>query len=125
MSLNMAGHIDAVFKSVTATRTVKTPGAYGSDGIWVPGSTTDSTHVINLQPLNELEIKNLEIGSERIEDHRKIYVNDGADYSLQYDTWTFPAEAGAPDGVYKVIRLDKRPTRTYAKIIVSRIDDSG
>ena len=119
MSLNMLGHIDSVFKSTDASRFKTTGGSY-VNGLWVEGSEMPSPHTVNLQPLTEKEIQSLSIGAERINDTRKIYVNDGDLYSIaKSDTWTFTNVAG----VFKSVALDNRPWRNYCKIIVSRIDE--
>ena len=119
MSLDMGGHIDACFQSTIATRTSLSSGSYVA-GRWVGGSPTIAPHVVNLQPLSDKEIDFLKDGGERVLDARKIYVNDGDLYSLgEKDTWVFDGV----DGVFKTVKLDKRPWRNYCKIIVSRIDD--
>lgn len=119
MSLDMSGHIDSTFESVTATRTAKAGGAY-VDGKWVDGSSAATNHIVNLQPLNDRERKTLQEAGERIIDARKIYVNDGDIYSVsEADMWSF---AGV-DGVFKTVSVDNRPWRNYCKIVVSRKDD--
>lgn len=119
MSLNMSGHIDGIFKSVDATRSGKSGGAY-VNGHWVAGVETTNAHNVNLQPLNEKEIQSLSIGAERIGDMRKIYVNDGDMYNIaESDIWTFTGI----DGEFKTVSLDNRPWRNYCKAIVSRIDE--
>jgi hypothetical protein len=118
MSLDMQGHIDSVFQSVPATRSYESAGGY-VDGIYVPGTLQTMSHVVTLQPLNALEIQSL-TGAERYVDLRKVYVNDGQISTLaKTDKWTFTGV----EGQYKVIQLDARAWRNYAKIIVSRIDD--
>ena len=115
----MSGHIDGVFKSVDATRTGKSGGAY-VDGLWVPGVETDNPHTVNIQPLTEKEIQSLSIGAERIGDMRKIYVNDGDMYNIaESDIWAFTGI----DGEFKTVSLDNRPWRNYCRIVVSRIDE--
>jgi hypothetical protein len=119
MSLDMSGHIDSTFESVTATRAAKAGGAY-VDGKWVDGSSTATNHTVNLQPLNDRERKTLQEAGERIVDARKCYVNDGDTYSVsEADTWSFTGV----DGVFKTVSVDNRPWRNYCKIVVSRIDD--
>ena len=120
MSLDMRGHIDSVFRSTPATRISYSPGGY-VDGVWVDGIPTQSPHTVTLQPLNNKEIQQLQIGAERVGDVRKIYVNDGDLYSITpSDDWAFDAV----DGLFKSIALDNRPWHNYCKVIVSRYDQS-
>ena len=121
MSLDMLGFIDDVFESVPATRYSQS-GSRGSDGKWAAGAETDTAHTVNLQPLSEKEVSNLGIGAERIQDYRKIYVNDGDLYSLTpQDEWSFdtPDLSGIRFTVYK---MDNRPWRSYCKCVVHRND---
>lgn len=116
--LDMVGHIDDCFESVTATRTSQ-PGSY-VDGKWVETPGISEPHVITLQPVSEKELDNLSKGGERIVDARKIYVNDGDLYSISpSDDWVLDSI----DGIFKTVKLDNRPWRNYCKIIVSRKDD--
>ena len=122
-SLDMFGFIDPVFRSISATRTSYSGGAYDADGIWQPGVPTITQHTINLQPVSMKEIDSIPMGGERQHDLRKIYVNDGDLYSIsESDTWAFELSQGV-NGNYKTIQLDNRPWRNYCKIIVSRFDD--
>lgn len=119
MSLDMLGTIDDTFKSADALRTGKT-GGYGVDGRYVSASGTPSPHKVNIQPLTSKELQSLSIGAERINDVRKIYVNDGDLYSiLPSDEWVF----SDIDGVFRTVELDNRPRRNYCKAVVSRKDD--
>lgn len=116
MSLDMAGMIDPVFKSIPATRT-KTTGGY-VNGIWVNGATTITSHTVNIQPATDREIEAIEKGGERILDARRIYVNDGIDASISpSDIWEFDGQR------WKCHKMDNRPWRNYCKAIVSRIDN--
>lgn len=117
MTLDMFGHIGDVFKSIPANRIAKTGGAY-VNGIWVDGTETSTPHDVTIQPASDKEIAVLSSGSERILDMRRVYVNDGVLASIsQADDWVF-------DGLrFKTVKLDNRPWRNYAKIIVSRYDD--
>jgi hypothetical protein len=116
MSLSMRDHIDAVFVSVPATRTV-TPVTL-VDGIWIPGTPTTETYVVNIQPVSERELDFLQQGGERIVDPRRIYINDG-NMRLIDETgeWEFIGQR------WKAHRCDNRYWRDYCKVIVSRIDD--
>lgn len=116
--LDMAGHVDDVFKSQPVTVKAYTQGHYDVDGIWVPGTEVDETYTANVQPLNEREIDNLMRAGVRLLDPRKIYVNSGdlTKLVLSYDMQFLGA-------LWKVIRSDIRPWRTYAKIVVSRYDN--
>lgn len=117
MGLEMTGHIDAVFKSVSATRTTTSNGEY-VDGIWIPGVQTSKTYTVNIQPATEREIDFLSEGGERIVDARRVYVNNvGMDDIDQTGQWSFLGQ------IWKAHRVDNRPWRNYCKIIVSRIDD--
>ncbi len=119
MSLDMSGFIDSTFESVPAVRTGRTGGGY-TEGIWVAGTPTESPHTINLQRPSDKERQVLIDGGERLVDARKIYVNDGIDYSIsEADTWVFTGV----DGVFKTVSLDNRPWRNYCRAIVSRIDE--
>lgn len=121
MSLDMLGFVDDEFESVPATRHSQS-GSRGSDGKWAAGAEADTAHTVNLQPLSEKEVSNLGIGAERIQDYRKIYVNDGDLYSLTpQDEWSFdtPDLSGIRFTVYK---MDNRPWRSYCKCVVHRND---
>jgi len=116
MSLDMFGTIDAVFVSIPATRYGKTAGGY-VDGIWVEGAETATTHVVNIQPATDREIDSLSDGGERINDLRRMYVNDGILTSIsEADDWEFEGQR------WKTIKTDNRPWRNYCKIFVSRYD---
>ncbi len=121
MSLDMEGHIDDAFQSIPATRYSQS-GSRDSKGRWVSGVESGSPHKVNLQPLSDKEIANLGEGAERIQDFRKIYVNDGDLYSLTpQDEWEFDA----PDlaGIrFTVYAMDNRPWRNYCKCVVHRND---
>lgn len=117
-TLDMGGHIDDVFESVTAQRQPR-GGSY-VNGRWVPSEGDSSSHRVNLQPMTTREIQTLQDGGERIIDGRRVYVNDGDLYNITpSDLWTFPGV----DGTFKAVALDNRPWRNYCKIMVSRIDD--
>lgn len=121
-SLDMFGHIDDVFASATVIRTSTTGGAY-VNGKWVAGTTSTSSHVANIQPLNAKEANHLSIGGDRIKDYRKLYINDGsAGEIIEADTYTIPGV----DGTFKTFMLDNRVPfgRNYCKIVVARIDPS-
>ena len=117
--LDMFGTVDDIFVSVPASRTTR-PNAY-VDGLPVTGATTNESHTVNIQPMSLKEIQSLNIGGERINDVRKVYVNDGDLYSISpADDWSFTGV----NGTFKTIHLDNRPWRNYCKIIVSRRDDT-
>lgn len=120
MSLNMSGHIDAVFRSVLATFTPIEGGAY-VDGLWVPAINAPVTgYVVNIQPLSERELDFLQRGGERILDPRRIYVNNGDLNRITLDgEWFFL------DQRWKVVKTDNRPWRNYCKVIVDRFDDQS
>lgn len=119
VSLDMVGHIDDVFTSTVGTRTPQ-GGSY-VDGKWVASSVAPTTHNVNVQPLNMKQIKALEIGAERIEDYRNVWVNDGAIAEISpSDLWTF---AGV-NGTFKITQLDNRVSfgRNYCKFVAVRED---
>ena len=119
MSLSMFGHVDDVFTSTVGTRTSQ-GGSYVY-GKWVASSSAPTTHDVNVQPLNMKQIKTLEIGAERIEDYRNVWVNDGVIAKITpSDLWTF---AGI-DGTFKVTQLDNRVPfgRNYCKFVAVRED---
>lgn len=119
VSLDMIGHIGDVFTTGTATRRAHTGGAY-VNGRWVEGTTTETTHTINDQPLTMKQIDNLQLGGERVLNYRQVWVNDGVLASItEADTWVLPNHTG----VFKTTRLDNRPTRNYCKFIAVRVDE--
>lgn len=122
-SIDMSGHIDDVFQSGTGTRTSKIGGEY-VDGIWQEGTPVVTTHKVNIQPLNQEDINFLTLGGERIQDTRKIYVNDGIDANIsKNDTWTLIDVGGnAINGTFKTVSLDNRPWRNYCKFYAVRLD---
>lgn len=121
MSLDMTGFVDDVIESVPATRFARS-GSRGSDGRWSEGPETATPRKVNLQPLGDKEIANLGKGGERVQDFRKIYINDGDLYSLTpQDEWEFdtPDLAGVR---FTVSAFDNRPWRNYCKCVVHRND---
>ncbi|AVD86193.1 hypothetical protein [Pseudomonas sp. SWI44] len=116
MSLSMQGHIDGVFQSVPASRTVTGGNLVG--GIWTPGAPVTSQYVVNIQPATDREVDFIRQGGERIVDVRRIYINEG-DMQLidQTGTWEFLGQQ------WKAVKVDNRYWRNYCKVIVSRIDD--
>jgi hypothetical protein len=122
MSLDMLGFIDADFQSIPANQISVAGGDYDSDGIWADGAETVLPYTVNIQSLNDREINNLNIGGERVEDYRKIYVNNGDFHSLSPKAfWEFDANNVGVQR-YKVIKSDIRKWRRYAKIMVVLID---
>ena len=121
MTLDMLGHIDDTFESMPATRYAQS-GARGSDGKWTSGAETETPHKVTLQPLSDKELANLGVGAERVQDFRKVYVNDGDLYSITpQDEWEFDS----PDlsGIrFTTYMLDNRPWRSYCKCVVHRND---
>lgn len=116
MSLSMQGHIDGVFQSVAASRTVT--GGDFVDGIWVPGAPVTNPYVVNIQPATEREVDFIRQGGERIVDARRIYINEGEMQLIdQTGTWEFLGQQ------WKAVKVDNRYWRNYCKVIVSRIDD--
>jgi len=116
VSLDMEGHIDDCLQSIPATRYSQSGARV--DGRWVAGPETPTPHKVTLQPLSEREVANLGEGAERVQDYRKIYVNDGDLYSITpQDEWVFdsPELSGLRFTTY---RLDNRPWRNYCKCVV-------
>ncbi|MFG0827899.1 hypothetical protein ACF8R6_05900 [Pseudomonas sp. CJQ_7] len=116
MSLSMQGHIDGVFQSVPASRTVT--GGDWVNGIWTQGAPVTSPYVVNIQPATDREVDFIRQGGERIVDARRIYINEG-DMQLidQTGIWEFLGQK------WKAVKVDNRYWRNYCKVIVSRIDD--
>jgi len=122
MSLNMQGHIDGDFKSVSASRISRTGGGY-VDGFPVKGIEKKSPHTVNVQPLTQREISNLKTGGRRISDYRKIYVNDGVLAEIsEADDWMFDANRRGAER-YETVSMDNRPWRNYCKIVVVLRDE--
>lgn len=122
-SIDMSGHIDDVFQSGTGYRMSKTAGGYVV-GKWVEGTESVTTHKVNIQPLNQKDINFLQSGGERIQDTRKIYVNDGVDASIsEADVWALIDVNGVSiNGAFKVYSLDNRPWRNYCRFYAVRLD---
>lgn len=118
MSLSMEGHIDDVFVSVDASRTVT--GGGWVDGIWTPGAPVTTPYIVNIQPASDREVDFIRQGGERITDVRRIYINQG-DMQLidQTGTWTFLGQQ------WKAVKCDNRYWRNYCKVLVMRIDDQS
>lgn len=113
--LNMRGHIDNVFKSVSATHIGKS-GSY-VDGIWTATTSDPVSFTVTIQPLNDKELDFLQRGGQRILDPRKIYVNNGDLDSIALDgEWVFLGQR------WKIIKTDNRPWRNYCKVVVDRYD---
>lgn len=116
MSLNMEGHIDEVFVSVEASRTVDGGGFV--DGIWVPGASATLPYIVNIQPASDREVDFIRQGGERITDVRRIYINQGDMQEIdQTGTWEFIGQK------WKASMCDNRYWRNYCKVVVVRIDD--
>lgn len=121
MGLNMSDFMDDTMESFAATR-FQIPESRDSKGRVVKGAETESPHSVNVQPLSEQEINNLGIGADRVNDFRKIYVNDGDLYAITpQDEWEFdsPELVGIRFTSYK---MDLRPSRSYCKAVVHRND---
>ncbi|MCW6550330.1 hypothetical protein NFB56_15935 [Yersinia ruckeri] len=117
MSLSMAGHVDAVFKSVTAVRTSTSEGSY-VDGIWVPGTSLTESFVANVQPATDREIDFLTQGGERVVDVRRVYINRGSMQNIdQTGDWEFLGQK------WKTVKCDNRYWRNYCKLLVTRYDE--
>lgn len=119
MSLSMEGHIDDVFVSVAASRTVSVDGQW-IEGIWVPGATETKPYVVNIQQASDREVDFIRQGGERITDVRRIYINQGEMQLIdQTGTWEFLGQQ------WKATKCDNRYWRNYCKVIVMRIDDQS
>jgi len=119
MSLSMEGHIDDVFVSVAASRTVSVDGQW-VEGIWVPGATETKPYIVNIQQASDREIDFIRQGGERITDVRRIYINQGEMQLIdQTGTWEFLGQQ------WKATKCDNRYWRNYCKVIVMRIDDQS
>lgn len=123
-ALDFYGFVDNTFQSLTpATRTSRSGGAYDTNGIWVEGTPTETTHKVNIQPVSNRETSFLNLGADRVHDVRKVYVTDGDLYNIsEADTWVFESGQGV-DGTYETISVDNRVGFNYCKVIVSRKDD--
>ena len=122
MSLDMGGFIDADFQSIPANQIAITGSAYDANGVWVEGTEATLPYTVNIQHLNPRELQALSLGGERINDYRKIYVNDGDFHALSpLAFWEFNANNVGTQR-YKVISSDIRKWRRYAKIMVVLID---
>lgn len=118
MSLSMEGHIDDVFVSVEASRTVT--GGGWVDGIWTPGSAVTTPYIVNIQPASDREVDFIRQGGERITDVRRIYINQGEMQLIdQTGTWEFLGQQ------WKAVKCDNRYWRNYCKVLVMRIDDQS
>ena len=119
MSLSMEGHIDDVFISVAASRTVDVGGGW-VDGIWAPGVPDTKAYVVNIQQASDREVDFIRQGGERITDVRRIYINQGEMQLIdQTGTWEFLGQQ------WKATKCDNRYWRNYCKVIVMRIDDQS
>lgn len=118
MSLNMSGHIDAVFVSAPVTITGQTSGGWDAEGNPIAPTPINSSYIGNIQPLNDKELENLLMAGERIVDGRKVYINNGDFASLR-----LAMNVDMLGKKWKVVRSDVRPWRKYAKLVVSRYDD--
>jgi hypothetical protein len=114
----MEGHIDDVFVSVEASRTVT--GGGWVDGIWTPRGAVTTPYIVNIQPASDREVDFLRQGGERITDVRRIYINQGEMQLIdQTGTWAFLGQQ------WKAVKVDNRYWRNYCKVIVMRIDDQS
>lgn len=119
MSLSMEGHIDDVFVSVAASRTVDVDGEL-VEGIWTPGAQDTKPYVVNIQPASDREVDFIRQGGERITDLRRIYINQGEMQLIdQTGIWTFLGQQ------WKAVKCDNRYWRNYCKVLVMRIDDQS
>ncbi|WP_277593609.1 hypothetical protein [Pseudomonas chlororaphis] len=119
MSLNMEGHIDDVFVSVAASRTVSVDGQW-IEGIWVPGATETKPYIVNIQPASDREVDFIRQGGERITDVRRLYINEGEMHLIdQSGIWSFLSQQ------WKAVKCDNRYWRNYCKVLVMRIDDQS
>jgi hypothetical protein len=119
MSLNMEGHIDEVFVSVAASRTVDVGGQW-AEGIWTPGASDTKPYIVNIQPASDREVDFIRQGGERITDVRRIYINQGEMQLIdQTGTWTFLGQQ------WKAVKCDNRYWRNYCKVLVMRIDNQS
>ncbi|MBR8654198.1 hypothetical protein KDH83_12930 [Achromobacter sp. Marseille-Q0513] len=118
--LDMRGHIDGVFGSRAVTVKAYAEGHYDDDGIWFAGAPIEETYTANIQPLNDREAENLMRAGVRLLDPRKLYINSGdlEKFKLTYDLEFLGA-------LWKIVRSDIRPWRSYAKVVVSRYDDQA
>jgi len=119
-ALDMGGHIDDDFRSISALRVSKS--ASYVDGLPVYGAETTSPHTVTIQPLTAREIGQLDTGARRVSDYRKICVNDGMMAEIQTsDDWEFDSNGRGVER-YESVSVDNRPWRNYCKIVVALYD---
>lgn len=118
INLYLRRHVDYLFTSGMATRTAISGGYV--NGIWATRSAFDTNHLVTIQPLNNKQIEFLNIGGERVEDYRQVWVNDGSLAEISpSDIWNLPNLPGD----YKTTQLDNRPDRFYCKFIAAIINE--
>ena len=122
MAIDMSGMIDGNFTSTTVTLISSVDGDYDSDGIWNDGATTTTTFKAAIQPVNPKEIVGLDLGSERVDDMRKIYPASNIDFKLS-PCMTLQFDDGLGVKTYRIVKSDIRPWHSYVKIICEVIDE--
>lgn len=122
MAIDMSGTIDGTFTSLTVTLLSTLDGDYDSDGIWQDGTESQTTFQANVQPVSDKELESLELGSERINDVRRVYPASSVTFKLSpYMKLQFDEGSGVK--TYRIVKSDVRPWNNYAKIICEVIDD--
>lgn len=119
MPINRFGHVSGTLRSFVATRVSTTPGSY-VDGIYQSGTESTTTHDVNCQPATDRQIEQLSAAGRRINDTRRLYINDGVLASISpADDWIFEGAR------WECIQMDNRPWRNYCRVYVSRYDNQG
>lgn len=120
-ALDMSGHIDADFKSISVTRIVA-GGAYDDAGIYQPSEGVRESYAASVQPVSGRRLDRMKEGGRRITDARTIYINSGDLASIEpSNEWEFDAGYGVKR--WETAALDCRPWRNYCKVTVVRLDD--
>lgn len=115
--LDFEGFIDdGYFKSTSGTRTGVS--VTYTDGKAVETTTETTYSRLNVQPLNQRDINFLQDGGERIQDTRKVYVNEAVSDISEDDRWTFDDVSGT----FKCTGIDNRPWRNYCRFYAIKVD---
>lgn len=116
--IDMLSHVTGVFTSIKAVRYVRSGDWV--DGKWVEVPGMPSPHDVNIQPASDREIDFLGYGADRINDVRRVYINDGDMEGVTDNSeWLFLEQR------WKTVKCDNRFWNNYCKLIVVRIDDQG
>lgn len=125
--INMIGHIGSIFTTHTAVCTNYSVGDYNNDGEWVEGTSDTFTAPVNLQPINQDDVKFLtgQGGTVDIQRTFNLHLNTGDQVYAERQTKmgviqasTVQIEYQGETRTFEVKTNDNRPWHNFCQAYI-------